>query len=407
VETLIRQGKIQKYVNRPTSTHPTKPPAQKEQTENNRPRLVGEIRTIIRGPASGGTSCASRKAYARQIHNIMVVQRPPKNVHLDDQVISFSEENARRTHQPHDDTLVVTINIAGFTTRRVMIDNGSLVDILYLPAYQQMKLDKDKLRPMDTPLVGFTGDKVCLVNIITLPITVRTYSKTVSKTVDFLVVDCPSAYNAIIGRPTLNRLRAVTSTYHLLVKFPTEHGIGKVRGDQIAARECYLASLGSEGQNQMMMIEEWKTLVKPSEELDTIGLEEGQPEKTTRIGASLPPQIKESLIQFLRRNKDFFAWSHENMPSINPSIISHKLNVNPSLRPVKQKRRVFAPERNDAIMEEVDKLLMANFIREVFYPNWLANVVMVKKNTGKWRMCVDFIDLNKACPKDSFPLSID
>jgi hypothetical protein len=92
------------------------------------------------------------------------------------------------------------------------------------------------------------------------------------------------------------------------------------------------------------------------------------------------------------------------MPGINPSIISHKLNVNPSLRPVKQKRRVFALERNDAIMEEVDKLLTTNFIREVFYPDWLANVVMVKKNTGKWRMCVDFTDLNKACPKDSFPL---
>uniref|UniRef100_A0A2N9FQA7 Uncharacterized protein n=1 Tax=Fagus sylvatica TaxID=28930 RepID=A0A2N9FQA7_FAGSY len=99
-----------------------------------------------------------------------------------------------------------------------------------------------------------------------------------------------------------------------------------------------------------------------------------------------------------------FAWSHEDMPGINPSIISHKLNVDPSLRPIKQKRRVFAPERNNAIMEEVDKLLAANFIREVFYPDWLANVVMVKKSTGKWRMCVDFTDLNKACPKDSFPL---
>ena len=92
------------------------------------------------------------------------------------------------------------------------------------------------------------------------------------------------------------------------------------------------------------------------------------------------------------------------MPGINPSIISHKLNVDPSLCLVKQKRRVFAPERNNAIMEEVDKLLTANFIREVFYPDWLANVVMVKKSTGIWRMCVDFTDLNKACPKDSFPL---
>ena len=76
---------------------------------------------------------------------------------------------------------------------------------------------------------------------------VGTYPKTVSKTVDFLVVNCPSAYNTIIGRLTLNRLRVVTSTYHFLIKFPTEHGIGEVRGDQIAARECYLASLGSEG----------------------------------------------------------------------------------------------------------------------------------------------------------------
>uniref|UniRef100_A0A2N9GGN7 Reverse transcriptase n=1 Tax=Fagus sylvatica TaxID=28930 RepID=A0A2N9GGN7_FAGSY len=388
----------------PSLRWPAKPPTPREQAEHNRPGPVGEIRTIVGGPASGGTSKASRKAYARQIHNIMVVQRPPKNIRLDDQIISFSEEDARGTHQPHDDALVITINIAGFTTRRVMVDNGSSADILYLPAYQQMRLDKDKLRPMDAPLVGFTGDKVCPVGIVTLPITVGTHPKTVSKTVNFLVVNCPSAYNAIIGRPTLNRLRAVTSTYHLLLKFPTEHGIGEVRGDQIAARECYLASLGSGGQNQTMSIEEQKILVKPSGELDTVELEDGRPERTTKVGADLPPEMKESLVQFLKDNKDVFAWSHEDMPGINPSIISHKLNVDPSLRPIKQKQRVFALERNKAIMEEVDKLLAANFIREVYYPDWLANVVMVKKSTGKWRMCVDFTDLNKACPKDSFPL---
>ena len=67
-------------------------------------------------------------------------------------------------------------------------------------------------------------------------------------------------------------------------------------------------------------------------------------------------------------------------------------------------QRIFAPEHNRAITKEVEKLLEADFISEVFYPNCLANVVMVKKSNGKWRMCVDFIDLNKACPKDSFPL---
>ena len=102
---------------------------------------------------------------------------------------------------------------------------------------------------MGAPLVGFTSDKICPVGIVTLPITVGTYPKQVSKTVDFLVIDCPSAYNAIIGRPTLNRLRAVTSTNHFLLKFPTKHGIREVRRDQITAKECYLASLGVEGEN--------------------------------------------------------------------------------------------------------------------------------------------------------------
>ena len=92
------------------------------------------------------------------------------------------------------------------------------------------------------------------------------------------------------------------------------------------------------------------------------------------------------------------------MPGIPTSIIQHRLKVDPKKKPVQQRRRVFAPERNKAVMDEVNKLLTANFIREVHYPEWLANVVIVKKANGKWRMCVDFTDLNQACPKDSFPL---
>lgn len=94
------------------------------------------------------------------------------------------------------------------------------------------------------------------------------------------------------------------------------------------------------------------------------------------------------------------------MPDIDPSVIVHKLNVDLGFRPIRQKRRTFAPERNQAIAEEVSKLLAAGFIREVNYPEWLANVVLVKKSNNKWRMCVDFPDLNKACPKDSFPLPV-
>ena len=82
----------------------------------------------------------------------------------------------------------------------------------------------------------------------------------------------------------------------------------------------------------------------------------------------------------------------------------HRLNVSSSFPPIRQKKRVFAQERDRAIVKEVGKLQEAGFIRKVYYPDWLANVVMVKKANEKWRMCIDFIDLNKACPKDSYPL---
>ena len=114
--------------------------------------------------------------------------------------------------------------------------------------------------------------------------------------------------------------------------------------------------------------------------------------------------MKKEIISFLKDNLDVFTWSHEDMIGIPTNIIQHHLNVDPERKPVQQRRRVFAPERNKVVMDEVNKLLAANFIREVYYPEWLANVVMVKKVNGKWRMCVDFTDLNSVCPKDSFPL---
>ncbi|KAI0518944.1 hypothetical protein KFK09_006381 [Dendrobium nobile] len=92
------------------------------------------------------------------------------------------------------------------------------------------------------------------------------------------------------------------------------------------------------------------------------------------------------------------------MPGIDLHIIMHSLKINPTYKPIIQKKRNFAPDRQKAIEQEVDKLLKAEFIREVYYPTWLANVVMVKKASGAWRMCVDYTNLDKACPKDSFPL---
>ena len=109
-------------------------------------------------------------------------------------------------------------------------------------------------------------------------------------------------------------------------------------------------------------------------------------------------------MHFLKQNMEVFAWKQEDMVGIDHAVITHRLNVSPSFKPVKQKRRSFALERQNAINEEVGKLLQANAIMEVEYLEWLANVVLVKKANDKWRLCIDFTDINRACPKDSFPL---
>ena len=173
--------------------------------------------------------------------------------------------------------------------------------------------------------------------------------------------------------------------------------------DQLAARECYLIMLAMDEQTQMMNIEEKRIVAKPIEALEDIPLDEDDLGKSTRIGADLEGKIKKGLIHFLRENFFMFAWSHKDMPGIDPSVITHRLNVYPSSKPMRQKKRVFAPEKDNAI-KEVQKLTLVKFIREVYYPDRLANMVMVKKANGKWRMCVNFTNLNKAYHKDNYPL---
>ncbi|XP_077221922.1 uncharacterized protein LOC143855727 [Tasmannia lanceolata] len=143
---------------------------------------------------------------------------------------------------------------------------------------------------------------------------------------------------------------------------------------------------------------------QPTEDLISIPLCLEDKEKVALIGSSLSSSIQHQLTEFLQDNADVFAWVPADMPDIDPEISTHRLGVDSTCRPVKQKRRHFAFERRQAIKEEVERLLKADFIREIRYSDWLANVVLVKKTNGKWRTCIDFTDLNKACPKDSYPL---
>ena len=126
------------------------------------------------------------------------------------------------------------------------------------------------------------------------------------------------------------------------------------------------------------------------------------PKKIFQIGAQLPLLEKEELVELLRKNVDVFTWSSYEAPGVDPNFICYHLNVNPSATPKRQPPRRLFREHSDAVRDEMKKLKQVGAIKEVFYPKWLANTVVVKKKSGKWRVCVDFTYLNGACPKDSF-----
>ena len=140
------------------------------------------------------------------------------------------------------------------------------------------------------------------------------------------------------------------------------------------------------------------------EQLDEIQIDPTKPDRLISVGSLLDGTVCNKLVKFLRDNQDCFAWSHSNIPGIDPKVTTHQLNIDPSHKPVKQKRQKLGIERNRIVNEEVRKLIEARFIREVHYPEWIANVIIMKKKNGKWRVYIDFTDLNKTCPKDSFPL---
>jgi hypothetical protein len=135
-----------------------------------------------------------------------------------------------------------------------------------------------------------------------------------------------------------------------------------------------------------------------------VPLDQATPKQTIIISEDLTSHDEERLISCLSKNKDVFAWSALDLVGVSRTIIEHSLGIDPSVRSKKQRLRKMSDEKTEAAKAEVHCLLEANFIEPVAYPTWLANVVMVQKKSGKWQMCIDFTSLNKACPKDNFPL---
>ncbi|XP_030940195.1 uncharacterized protein LOC115965145 [Quercus lobata] len=280
--------------------------------------------------------------------------------------LSFSEEDMIGITQPHDDALLITLRIGGYDVKRVMVDGGSAVEVMYLDLYKGLGLKSKDLMPYSSLLMTFDGKLVIPKGMIRLPI--QTGPEIVE--VNFIVVDKYSPYTAIVGRPWLHTLGAVASSLHQ----KTPNSPPDTTVDEAKCKDLEKVVIG------------------------------GDSEKIFWVGAQLPLQEKEELIEFLKRNIDVFSWDACDAPRIDPDVICHYLNVNLAITPKKQPPCCPSKEHADAIRDEMAKLKRVRAIKEVFYPEWLANTVVVKKKSGKWRVCMDFTDLNKACPKNPFPM---
>ncbi|GJY38561.1 reverse transcriptase domain-containing protein [Tanacetum coccineum] len=292
--------------------------------------------------------------------------------------------------------LIIEAEVGGHQVHRMCIDGGSSFEILYEHCFNRLRPEiRNQMVPATTSLVGFSGEIKWPLGQITLLVKVGDDEHSTSAWMDFMVVRSTSPFNGIIGRPGLRKMKAVPSTTHGMIKFPVMGGTLTLRSSKIIPIECAMIS-GPEDQPPPVN--------KVKEERIKVAINPEHPEQTVMIGSNLTEKTRSKLCNLLQRSLDIFAWTPTDMTGVPRQIAEHKLNVRKGCPPVRQKKRGQAAERNVAINDEVSKLVTAGIMREVHYHDWLSNPVMVKKNDNSWRMCVDFKDLNKACPKDGYPL---
>ena len=229
----------------------------------------------------------------------MEVQTVPKLPRLDT-AITFSDSDLKGCQHPHD--LVIRAVVANKTIHRVLVDNGSSADIIFASAFDRIGIGREKLEPISTHLRGFSREKVLPLGSIQLVLTLGDPPCQATTAVKFLIVDAPSAYNMLLGRPSLNAIKAIPSAYHMMIKFPTTGGVGMVRGDQRVAKECYSASMKQKAvdnvyMDKLDMRDEVNTRPEPSEELEPVQVDDN-PEHLAYIGSRLAEDLRHLLRSF-------------------------------------------------------------------------------------------------------------
>jgi hypothetical protein len=330
--------------------------------------------------------------------------------------LTFDARDVDLRSAPHIDAIVINCSVVGWDLHKVLVDNGSQADIIFLHAFDRMGISHSLLKPLDNPLYGFGGKGTFPMGKIELPLS-GVAPNARSEQVTFDIVDMVYPYNAIMGRGSINKFEAAIHGLYLCMKILGPHDVITVYGNQQTACNierdfvlgqwnvhCLTTQREAPEATRPTANEHEKAQLQSNDGTKTVPLDPAMPKQTVIISEDLTSQDEERLISCLSRNKDVFAWSALDLVGVSRTIIEHSLGIDPSMRPKKQRLCKMSNEKTEAAKAEVHRLLEANFIEPVAYPMWLANVLMVQKKSGKWRMCIYFTILNKACPKDNFPL---
>ncbi|GKA04372.1 reverse transcriptase domain-containing protein [Tanacetum coccineum] len=308
------------------------------------------------------------------------------------------------TRDLSDEALVMEAEIEGYLVKRIHIDEGASIEIMYEHCFNMLHLKiKARLAETQTTVSGFSGERVKPLGKIELDVCFGGAGRCRRAMMRFTVVPAPSPYNIILGRPALKQLRAIPSTIHGMMKFPTRWGIATVLSQAPTVLECRREEKKQAREKEKDPVKEIEPTESPSP-TEFVLVNPAYPEQLVKIGKNLSTEGSTQLKNLLRKNKDVFAWEPADMTGVPKRIIKHSLNVNPADKPIAQKRRTFSEEKKQAITREVSEWLKAGIVRRVKYPTWISNPVLVQKPDGSWRMCIDFKNLNSSCPKDYYPL---
>jgi hypothetical protein len=271
--------------------------------------------------------------------------------------ITFTEEDFKLKSAIHNDAMVLEVNIAGWIIGKVLVDNGSSADILFLKTFEKMNLSKHMLHPPEYPLQGFRGKPIKSVGKISLHVSFGDLDNARTENLTFDVVDIYHPYLAIFGRGFMNKFDATIRQQFLCMKIPAPKGVITVFGNQQEARNIEKGH--TPGQANVYQLKTAEERKEPYEEAkrDKEKIEiaadgetkkvylDDMPDRAVTIGAHLNPKEEKELTQFLNRNKDVFAWSAKDLQGVDRDIIEHALETDEKIPPKKQKLRKMSEEK--------------------------------------------------------------